>query len=299
MHVRITWRRILWLVAAFVALALLVERAWQAPPVRIGPRPVVLGTAQMQAEVMALAIRQVQPPLPPLPPPPPMVKALSRQEVAALPLPSSPHTGTAVPAARADMTTPADTAPAVKNVGRWRPPRQPTLDTPAPSWARVMEWTLPFCRQRPAMTDCQNDAPLARFPDDEGEALFRLRQELEAAQRAANARRSRVPEQALAGAQRMTLQQLQRTKAEGGPGCDGNVTQRQLQIVSLSRPVFSVDGQWAMISVVSGSCFSGHGQQEKFLLHREDGRWVFEREDWAAEYAAAVGRAPIRGEQIN
>ncbi|HAL24037.1 MAG TPA: hypothetical protein DCP40_15150, partial [Stenotrophomonas sp.] len=98
MHVRIIWRRILWLVVAFVALALLVERAWQAPPVRIGPMPVVLGTAQMQAEVMALAIRQVQPPLPPLPPPPPMVKALSRQEVAALPLPPAPHTEAAVPA---------------------------------------------------------------------------------------------------------------------------------------------------------------------------------------------------------
>ncbi len=289
----------MWSVVAFVALALLVERAWQAPPVRIGPMPVVLGTAQMQAEVMALAIRQVQPPLPPLPPPPPMVKALSRQEVAAVPLPPAPHTEAAVPAPSANVTTPAGHGPAVKDVGRWRPPQQPTLDTPAPSWARVMEWTLPFCRQRLAMTDCQDDAPLARFPDDEGAELFRLRQELEAAQRAANARRSRVPEQALAGAQRMTLQQLQRMKAEGGPGCDGNVTQRQLQIVSLSRPVFSVDGQWAMISVVSGSCFSGHGQQEKFLLHREDGRWVFEREDWAAEYAAAVGRAPIRGEQIN
>lgn len=299
MHVRIIWRRILWLVVAFVALALLVERTWQAPPVRIGPMPVVLGTAQMQAEVMALAIRQVRPPWPPMPPPPPMVKALSRQGGAALPLPPPPHTEAAVPAPLANVTTPAGHGAAVKDVGRWRPPRQPTLDTPAPSWARVMEWTLPFCRQRPAMTDCQNDAALARFPDDEGEALFRLRQELEAAQRAANARRSRVPEQALAGTQRMTLQQLQRMKAEDGPGCDGNVTQRQLQIVSLSRPVFTVDGQWAMISVVSGSCFSGHGQQEKFLLHREDGRWVFEREDWAAEYAAAVWRAPIRGEQIN
>ena len=299
MHVRIIWRRILWWVVAFVALALLAERAWQAPPVRIGPMPVVLGTAQMQAEVMALAIRQVRPPWPPMPPPPLVVRAFPVGQAAALPPPSSPHTGTAVPAPSANVTTPADTAPAVKNVGRWRPPRQPTLDTPVPSWARVMEWTLPFCRQRPAMTDCQDDAPLARFPDDEGVELFRLRQELETAQGAANARRSRVPEQALAGAQRMTLQQLQRMKAEGGPGCDGNVTQRQLQIVSLSRPVFSVDGQWAMISVVSGSCFSGHGQQEKFLLHREDGRWVFEREDWAAEYAAAVARGPKRGELIN
>lgn len=299
MHARIICKHIVCWVVAMLAVALLAERLWQAPPVRIGPMPVVLGTSQMQAEVMALAIRQVRPPWPPMPPPPPMVKALSMQEVAALPPRPLPHTEAAVPAPSANVATPAGAGAAVKDVGRWRPPRQPTLDTPAPSWARVMEWTLPFCRQRPAMTDCQNDAPLARFPDDEGEELFRLRQELEAAQGAANARRSRVPELALAGVRRMNLQQLQRMKAEGRPGCDGNVTQRQLQIVSLTRPVFSVDGQWAMISVVSGSCFSGHGQQEKFLLHREDGRWVFEREDWAAEYAAAVARGPVRGEQIN
>ncbi|WP_159093997.1 hypothetical protein [Stenotrophomonas sp. ZAC14D2_NAIMI4_6] len=292
MHVRIIWRRILWLVVALLVLALSVERGWRAPPVQIGPTPIVLGTAQMQAEVMALAIRQVRPPFPPMPPPPPIVRALSMQEAAALPHRPVPHMEAAGPGPSADVVRLADTAPAVKNVGRWRPPRQPTLDTPAPSWARVMEWTLPFCRQRLAMTDCQDDAPLARFPDDEGAELFRLRQELEAAQRAANARRSRVPEQALAGVQRMTQQQLQRMKVARGPGCNRDATQQQLQIVSLSRPVFSIDGQWAMISVVSGSCFDGFGIREKFLLHREDGRWVFERADRGGGVRSSPGIWP-------
>lgn len=292
MHARIIYKRIVCWALGMLAVALLVERVWQAPAVRIGPRPVVLGTAQMQAEVMALAIRQVRPPWPPMPPPPLVVRAFPVEHAAALPPPSSPHTGIAVPAARADMTTPADTAPAVKNVGRWRPPRQPTLDTPAPSWAGVMEWTLPFCRQRLAMTDCQDDAPLARFPDDEGAELFRLRQELEAAQGAANVRRSRVPEQALAGVQRTTHQQVQMMKMARGSGCNRDVTQQQLQIVSLSRPVFSVDGQWAMISVVSGSCFDGFGIREKFLLHREDGRWVFERADRGGGVRSSPGMWP-------
>lgn len=292
MHARIIYKRIVCWVVGMLVVALLVERVWQAPAVRIGPRPVVLGTAQMQAEVMALAIRQVRPPFPPMAPPPLIVRALSMEEAATLPPRPVPRVEAAVSAPSADMTTPADTAAAVKNVGRWRPPRQPTLDTPAPSWARVMEWTLPFCRQRPAMTDCQDDAPLARFPDDEGAALFRLRQELEAAQGAANARRSRVPEQALVGVQRMTQQQLQKMKVARGPGCNRDVTQQQLQIVSLSRPVFSLDGQWAMISVVSGSCFDGFGLREKFLLHREDGRWVFEREDRGGGVRSSPGTWP-------
>jgi len=292
MHGRIFWKRILWLVVAMLAVAMLVERGWHSPPVRIGPMPVVLGTAQMQAEVMALAIRQVRPPLPPMPPPPLVVRALSAQQAAALPLPSSPHTETAAPAPRADMATPADIAPAVKDVGRWRPLQQPTLDTPAPSWVRVMEWTLPFCRQRPAMTDCQDDSMLARFPDDEGWELFRLRQEIESAQGAANVRASRVPGQVLAGVQRITRQKLQTMTAERGPGCNQDLTERQLRIVSLSRPVFSTDGQWAMISVVSGSCFEGYGLREKFLLHREDGRWVFERPDRGGGVRSSPGRWP-------
>ncbi|AWH17990.1 hypothetical protein C1922_12120 [Stenotrophomonas sp. ZAC14D2_NAIMI4_7] len=292
MHARIICRRIVCWVVAMLAVALLVERVWQAPAVRIGQVPVVLGTAQMQAEVMALAIRQVRPPWPPMLPPPLVVRALSVEEAAAPPPPSLPRTEAAVPAPRTNVATAAGAAPALREVGRWRPLQQPTLDTPVPPWVRLMEWTLPFCRHRPAMTDCQDDAPLARFPDDEGGELFRLRQELEAAQGAANARASRVPGQILAGVQRMTPQRLQTMKAERGPGCNQDLTERQLQIVSLSRPVFSIDGQWAMISVVSGSCFDGFGLREKFLLHREDNRWVFERPDRGGGVRSSPGRWP-------
>ncbi len=57
---RITWRRIASLAAALSALALMagicsLRPRWQQ---EIGRLPISLGTAQMQAEAMALAIRQ-------------------------------------------------------------------------------------------------------------------------------------------------------------------------------------------------------------------------------------------------
>ncbi|RTY05274.1 hypothetical protein EKT70_15845 [Stenotrophomonas geniculata] len=63
---RITWRRIASLAAALSALALMagicsLRPRWQQ---EIGRLPISLGTAQMQAEAMALAIRQ-SPPFPP------------------------------------------------------------------------------------------------------------------------------------------------------------------------------------------------------------------------------------------
>ncbi|MBH1639968.1 hypothetical protein JY420_03580 [Stenotrophomonas maltophilia] len=63
---RITWRRIASLAAALSALALMagicsLRPRWQQ---EIGRLPINLGTAQMQAEAMALAIRQ-SPPIPP------------------------------------------------------------------------------------------------------------------------------------------------------------------------------------------------------------------------------------------
>lgn len=62
---RITWRRIASLAAALSALALMagicsLRPRWQQA---IGRLPINLGTAQMQAEAMALAIRQ-SPPFP-------------------------------------------------------------------------------------------------------------------------------------------------------------------------------------------------------------------------------------------
>ena len=75
---RIAWRRIASLAAALSALALMagicsLRPRWQQA---IGPPPVNLGTAQMQAEAMALAIRQSPPfrlPAPPVPQPTPVL----------------------------------------------------------------------------------------------------------------------------------------------------------------------------------------------------------------------------------
>lgn len=70
---RIAWRRIASLAAAVSALALMagicsLRPRWQQA---IGPPPVNLGTAQMQAEAMALVIRQS----PPFHSPPPVPAA--------------------------------------------------------------------------------------------------------------------------------------------------------------------------------------------------------------------------------
>ncbi|HEQ1703616.1 hypothetical protein N5J01_17510 [Stenotrophomonas sp. GD03701] len=131
---RIAWRRIASLAAALSALALMagicsLRPRWQQES---GPPPVNLGTAQMQAEAMALAIRQRPPfPLPPALPQPTPVLPTSLSAV-----PTAPQT----PSTRVDQ---------------WRPQEQPQLTDAVGEDIYVMEQTLPYCWPGSSASTCQ------------------------------------------------------------------------------------------------------------------------------------------------
>jgi len=131
---RIAWRRIASLAAALSALALMagicsLRPRWQQ---EIGRLPINLGTAQMQAEAMALAIRQ-RPPFP-LPP------ALPQ------PTPVLPTSLSAVPTAPQPPST---------RVDQWRPQEQPQLTDAVGEDIYVMEQTLPYCWPGSSASTCQ------------------------------------------------------------------------------------------------------------------------------------------------
>ena len=254
---RIAWRRIASLAAALSALALMagicsLRPRWQQ---EIGPPPVNLGTAQMQAEAMALVIRQGPPfrlPAPPVPQPTPV-----------LPLPSS-----GVPTAPQTPSAPAD---------RWRPQEQPQLTDPVGQDIYVMEQTLPYCWPGSSASTCQEVDDLVLPLDDRWPPqIHALRLQLQADLVPANRRPAPVPAAALAGAQRTDAEGLRALRERGCASTAQQPSHPYDQFVHLTRPVFSGDGRWAMIAVAWDSCSDDFVYRELVVLHREQGRWMSE-----------------------
>ncbi|MBH1646962.1 hypothetical protein I5U82_03495 [Stenotrophomonas maltophilia] len=254
---RIAWRRIASLAAALSALALMagicsLRPRWQQA---IGPPPVNLGTAQMQAEAMALAIRQSPPfrlPAPPVPQPTPVLpSSLSK-------VPTAPQT----PSTRVD---------------RWRLQEQPQLTDPVGEDIYVMEQTLPYCWAGSSASTCQEVDDLVlplddRWPPD----IHALRLHLQADLVPTNRRPTPVPAGALAGAQRMDGAGLRALREQGCRATVHGPIRTYDHVAYLTRPVFSVDGQWAMIAVAWDSCSGDFVYRELVVLHREQGRWMAE-----------------------
>ncbi len=253
---RIAWRRIASLAAALSALALMagicsLRPRWQQ---EIGPPPVNLGTAQMQAEAMALAIRQ-RPPF--LPPPPPVPQP------------------TVLPSPLSEVST-APQAPSTR-VDQWRPQEQPQLTDPVGEDIYVMEQTLPYCWPGSSASTCQEVDDLVLPLDDWWPPdIHALRLQLQADLVPANRRSTPVPAAALAGAQRMDSAGLRALREQGCGAKVHGPTRTYDHVVYLTRPVFSVDGQWAMIAVAWDSCSGDFVYRGLVVLHREQGRWMAE-----------------------
>lgn len=256
---RITWRRIASLAAALSALALMagicsLRPRWQQ---EIGRLPINLGTAQMQAEAMALAIRQSPPPHSPLPPPP-----------VPQPTPVLPSSLSEVPSAPQTPFT---------RVDQWRPQEQPQLTDPVGEDIYVMEQTLPYCWPGSSASICQEVDDLVLPLDDWWPPdIHALRLQLQADLVPANGRSTPVPAAALAGAQRMDGTGLRALREQGGGATVHGPTRTYDHVAYLTRPVFSVDGQWAMIAVAWDSCSDDFVYRELVVLHREQGRWMAE-----------------------
>lgn len=252
---RIVWRRIASLAAALSALALMagvcsLRPRWQQA---IGPPLVNLGTAQMQAEAMALAIRQ-RPPFSPPPPPEPQ------------PTPVLPSPLSEVPTAPQTPST---------RVDRWRPQEQPQLTGPVGEDIYVMEQTLPYCWPGSSASTCQEVDDLVLPLDDWWpQDIHALRLQLQADLVPANRRSTPVPAAALAGVQRMDSAGLRALREQGCGATVHGPTRTYDHVVYLTRPVFSVDGEWAMIAVAWDSCPDDFVYRELVVLHREQGRWM-------------------------
>lgn len=257
----IAWKRTGAMAAAVAAAALLIL-AFSLKPWRstaLGPPPVNPGTAKMQAEIMALAIRS-----PVLPPPP-----------ASLPQPMAMD-------GRGTRTAPQNgsgTQVAAAAVNRWRPEEQPLLSDPVDSQILVIDHTLPYCWPGGPLRFCQDDHDLVEWVDDR--PMYDLRRQLQAQLPLVNRRSARVPDAALQGAAHLSFVQLRTLQTQGDPHCMTDDSLDGKTIILLSKPVFSADNQWAMIAVAGDYCSSIGGQRSRMLFHREQGRWVLERPERA------------------
>lgn len=237
---------------AVVALMVSVRPQWRR---EVGPPPINLGTARMQAEVMAelIDLRPTPPGKPPVPPIP--MRGVSSPMLAG-------NSGFATAAVRLE-----DVAPAHFEPRGWEP------DIPF----AVMEWTAPSCGEGYPAPVCQVRHSVVEWRDDDSAASFQLQQHLESMLQVANRRASRVPglafELAHVRAQRMTWDELQQWRARGIEGCTGGPGNPDLGVVYLQRPVFSLDGNWAMASVASDLCSGGTAMRVLYLLHRRKGGW--------------------------
>jgi len=237
---------------AVVALMVSVRPQWRR---EVGPPPINLGTARMQAEVMAelIDLRPTPPGKPPVPPIP--MRGVSSPMLAG-------NSGFATAAVRLE-----DVAPAHFEPRGWEP------DIPF----AVMEWTAPSCGEGYPAPVCQVRHSVVEWRDDDSAASFQLQQHLESMLQVANRRASRVPglafELAHVRAQRMTWDELQQRRARGIEGCTGGPGNPDLGVVYLQRPVFSLDGNWAMASVASDLCSGGTAMRVLYLLHRRKGGW--------------------------
>lgn len=249
---RILTTAVVLLVAAGAALMASVRPQWRQD---VSPPPINLGTARMQAEVMAklIDLRPLPPGKPPVPPIPmkavssPMLTGDSGFATAEVPL--------------------ADVAPAHFEPRGWE------QDI---SFA-VMEWTAPSCGEGDPAPVCQVRHSVVEWRDDDSAASFQLQQHLESMLQVANRRAVRVPDLAFELAhvrmQRITWDQLQQRRARGVEGCMGGPGNPDLGVVYLQRPVFSLDGNWAMASIASDLCSGGAAMRVLYLLHRGKDGW--------------------------
>lgn len=249
---RILTTAVVLFVAAAAALMVSVRPRWRQDA---GPPPINLGTAQMQAEVMAelIDLRPTPPGKPPGLPIPmkaassPMLTGNSGFATAEVPL--------------------QDVAAAHFEPRGWKP------DIPF----AVMEWTAPSCGEGDPAPVCQVRHSVVEWRDDDSAASLQLQQHLESMLQVANRRAVRVPDLAFelahVRAQRMTWDELQQRRARGVEGCMGGPGNPDLGIVYLQRPVFSLDGNWAMASIASGLCSGGTAMRVLYLLHRRKGGW--------------------------
>lgn len=242
----VAWKRAGAIAAVVAAVALLclagTLKPWQNAS--LGPPTVNLGTAQMQAEIMALAIRN------PILPPPPLL----------LPQP---------------MAMGGRVAAAV----RWRPEVQARLSDPVGVGTIVIDHTLPYCRPGGHARFCQDDDDLVDWVEDR--PMYLLRRQLQAQLPKANRRSMRLPDAVLKGTAHLGFVQLRAIQKQGcqRPATEDNLEERV--ILLLSMPVFSADNQWAMIAVAADYCSSIGGQRSRMLFHREEGQWVLERPELA------------------
>lgn len=234
-------------------LVLLVSMRPQSKKPPTAP-PVNLGTATMQAEVMAALIDLRWAPVPKMRQPVMPMKAIG------IFAPAGSHRPAGEPA-------PEDVARTV-----FGPPSLKT-DT---SYA-VMDWTLPYCSEGGETWVCQDSQSVVEWRDDESAASFRFRQNLEQSLHMANLHATQVPQLALelsgASAHRMSRDELRQRRARGIEGCKGGSGNRDLDIMYLQRPVFSSDGRWAMATVASDTCEGGLSTRVLYLLHHENGKW--------------------------
>lgn len=237
---------------AVAALMASVRPQWRQG---VGPPPINLGTAQMQAEVMAelIDLRPTPPGHPPVPPTP--IKAVSSPMLTG-------NSGLATAAVPLEDVEPAHFEPR-----GWEP------DMPF----AVMEWTAPTCGEGDPAPVCQVRHSVVEWRDEDSAASFQLQQQLESMLQVVNRRAVRVPDLAFelahVRAQRMTWDELQQRRARGIEGCTGGPGNPDLGVVYLQRPVFSLDGNWAMASVASDLCNGGMSMRLIYLLHRRNGGW--------------------------
>lgn len=141
----------------------------------------------------------------------------------------------------------------------------------------VMEWTAPSCGEGDPAPVCQIRHSVVEWRDEDSAASFQLQQQLESMLQVANRRAVRVPDLAFelahVRAQRMTWDELQQRRARGIEGCMGGPGNPDLGVVYLQRPVFSLDGNWAMASVASDLCSVGMSMRLLYLLRRREGGW--------------------------
>lgn len=254
MRQHIARKRILTTAVALLVIAGLVLMACMRPQWQqeVGAPPINLGTAQMQAEVMAELIDLNAVPIPKIPVnllPMPIAQGGSHQATAPVPVPEG------MPQAKFDP----------------------------PDWASgatiaVMDMTLPYCNEGLERWVCQDRDSVTNWADGESQASFHFRRQLETMLHAVNRRATRVPDRALelavANAYRMSRQELRQRRARGNAGCEVHGYDFGLAVIYLDRPVFSVDGQWALASVAFDTCSGGTSGRILFLLHQENGRWT-------------------------
>ncbi|MCU1062155.1 energy transducer TonB [Stenotrophomonas maltophilia] len=257
MRQRIAPKRVLATTVVLSMVAVLALMASVRPQWRqdVGPPPINLGTARMQAEVMAelIDLRPTPPGNPPVPPTP--IKAVSFPMLTG-------NSGVATAAVPLEDVEPAHFEPR-----GWEP------DIPF----AVMEWTVPSCHEGEPAQVCQVRHSVVEWRDDDSAASFQLQQHLESMLQVVNRRAVRVPDLAFelahVRAQRMTWDELQQRRARGIEGCMGGPGNPDLGVVYLQRPVFSLDGNWAMASIASDLCSGGTGMRGLYLLHRRKGGW--------------------------